>query len=135
MWFKNLRIYRLTKTFPFTSDELNAALDDGRFTPCGKLDPFKFGWVPPLGRHGSELIHTANGYTMICAKRQEKILPAGVIKEHLDEKILEIQDQEGRRISRKERDGMKDEIIFSLMPRAFVKSSLHFAFIPIYLSP
>ena len=112
-----------------SADELNEKLAEFCFNPCGSLDPLRYGFEPPLGRHGSEYVHVTNGYIMICAKKQEKILPSGVIKEQLEEKVLALSEAEGRPIGRKERDGMKDEIIFSLLPRAFTKSSLDFAYI------
>ena len=129
MWFKNLRIYRLTESFEHSPEALNEALEKFAFQPCGSLDPIKYGWTKPLGRHGVEYIHATNGYIMICAKRQEKILPSGVIKEALEEKILEISTNEGRHVARAERQTLKDEIIFSLLPKAFAKTSLDFAYI------
>jgi len=129
MWFKNLRIYSLSKQFELTPEALADALQPFGFQPCGKLDPVRYGWVPPLGRHGSELIHAGNGNIMVCIKRQEKILPAAVIKEALEDRIEAISEQEGRRPGRKERETMKDEVIFSLLPKALAKSSLDFAYI------
>jgi len=129
MWFKNLRLYRLTEQWTMTPEELNAALEPFVFHPCGSLDPLRYGWVSPLGRHGSELVHATNDYIMICAQKQEKILPAGVINEQLEQKVAAISDAEARKVGRKERQELKDEIIFSLLPRAFTKSSLDFAYI------
>lgn len=129
MWFKNLRLYRLLDTWTLSADELNTKLAEFCFNPCGNLDPMRYGFEPPLGRHGSEYVHTANGYIMICAKKQEKILPSGVIKEQLEDKVLAISEAEARPVGRKERDSLKDEIIFSLLPKAFTKSSLDFAYI------
>ena len=129
MWFKNLRLYRLTETWEHTLEDLNEALANFCFNPCGSLDPIKYGFVEPLGRHGSEYIHVTNGYIMVCAKKQEKILPSSVINEHLEEKALAISEAEARSVGRKERQTLKDEIIFSLMPKAFTRSSLDFAYI------
>ena len=129
MWFKNLRLYRFTETFSLTPDALGSALEKFSFQPCGSLDLARYGWVPPLGRHGSEYVHAANGYIMICAKRQEKILPAAVVNETLEQKIVEIGEDEGRSVGRKERQTLKDEVIFSLLPKAFTKSSLDYAYI------
>jgi recombination associated protein RdgC len=89
----------------------------------------RYGWVPPLGRHGSEYVHAANGYIMICAKKQEKILPAAVVNEQVEEKAIAISEAESRNVGRKERQTLKDEVIFSLLPKAFAKSSLDFAYI------
>jgi recombination associated protein RdgC len=129
MWFKNLRLYRLTESWTITPEELNEKLAAHCFNPCGSLDPLRYGFEAPLGRHGSEFVHVTNGYVMICAKKQEKILPNGVIKEQLEEKVLAISEAESRSVSRKERDSLKDEIIFSLLPKAFTKSSLDYAYI------
>lgn len=129
MWFKNLRIYLLTESWNVTHEQLNEALKKHCFSPCGSLDPLRYGFIEPLGRHGSEFIHVTNGCIMICAKKQEKILPASVINEQLEEKALAIGEAESRSVGRKERQTLKDEIIFSLMPKALAKSSLDFAYI------
>lgn len=129
MWFKNLRIYRLNKPFELSAAELNERLDANEFQPCGKLDPQRSGWVMPLGRHGHEFIHVVNGYIVVAFKSEEKILPSAVVKEFLDDKIAQISDDEARHVSRKERDSLKDEIIFSLLPKAFTKSNVCFAYI------
>jgi recombination associated protein RdgC len=129
MWFKNLRLYRLTEEWAISAEELAEKLKGFEFHPCGNLDPMRYGFVPPLGRHGTDFVHATNGYVMICTKKQEKILPGGVIKEQLEEKVLALSEAESRPVGRKERDTLKDEIIFSLMPKAFTRSSLTFAYI------
>lgn len=126
MFFKNLRIYNIE--FDLDAEALNAALDAHKFIPCGNLDASRYGFVPPLGDHGVSLVHVTNGCIMICAKHQEKILPGTVIKAAVDEKVKEIK-QQGRSVGRKERQDLKDEIMFSLLPRAFVKDRLDFAYI------
>lgn len=129
MWFKNLLIYRFTKPFTLTADEVDEKLGENAFTPCNSQDPASYGWTMPLGSQGSQYVHSANGYIMICAKKQEKILPAAVVNEVLADKLEEIKSQEDRRPGRKERTDLKEEIIFSLMPRAFTRSSRVFAYI------
>jgi recombination associated protein RdgC len=131
MWFKNIRLYRLNEPFKYTPEALNEHLEAHVFNPCGKLDLKRQGFVPPLGRHGELLVHAIPGYIMVALKRQEKILPGGVVREALEEKIQHISEQEGRRVSRKERDGLKDELIFELLPKAFVKNSVDFAYIAV----
>ena len=129
MWFKNLQVYRFTKPFELSSEELNDQLQEKAFQPCGSQDLSRYGWVPPLGRHGTEYVHFCGGYIMICAKRQDKVLPAAVINEQLEEQVTAIQDAEGRGVGRKERVSLKEEITFSLLPRAFTRSSQQFAYI------
>ncbi|HMU65633.1 MAG TPA: recombination-associated protein RdgC [Cellvibrionaceae bacterium] len=127
MWFKNLRIYTLSSPFTLKPEALSQALEAQAFKPCGNLDPMRYGFVPPLGRHGVELVHVTNGNIMVCAKKQEKIVPGGVVKDALEEKISEIKAQ-GRSVGRKERQELKDEILFSLLPRAFSRTRLDFAY-------
>jgi recombination associated protein RdgC len=129
MWFKNLQVYRLTKPFDLTHEQLNDLLSAQAFVPCGSQDLNRCGWAPPLGRHGSEFVHSLGGYMMLCQKRQDKLLPSSVINEELEEKALAIEESESRKLPRKERQTLKDEIMFSLLPKAFTRSSLLFAYI------
>lgn len=129
MWFKNLRVYRLTKPFELSAQALGEALSANAFQPCGKQDMLQYGWVPPLGRQGKEYVHATNGYIMVCAKKQEKVLPAAVINEHLEEKVAHITQEEGRAVGRSERQNLKEEIMFSLLPLALTRSQLQYAYI------
>jgi recombination associated protein RdgC len=66
---------------------------------------------------------------MVCLRRQEKLLPAAVINEALEEQIQAIEAAELRTVGRKERSKLKDELIFTLMPRALARSTLIYAYI------
>ncbi len=129
MWFNNLQLFRLTKSFTLSTEELEQKLANHAFQPCGSLQPSSLGWVSPLGRHGEMLTHTANGYIMVCLRKEEKILPASVIKEIVNEKAAQIEEEQGRPVRRKERLEMHDEVTFELMPKAFSRSSHTYAYI------
>jgi len=129
MWFKNLQLYRFTKPFELDPETLGQQLGRHSFVPCGSQDTTRSGWVPPLGRHGSEFVHAASGYLMICCKRQDKLLPAAVVNEALEEKLVQFEEREARKMPAKERRSLKDEVVFSLLPKAFARSSLQFAYI------
>lgn len=129
MWFKNLRLFKLTEAWTTSDFDLTEKLMEHEFQPCGSLDPMRYGFTPPLGNHGTDFIHATNGFVMICAKREEKILPAAAVNLALDEKAKAIGEAESRSAGRKERQSMKDEIIFSMLPKAFSKVSLDYAYI------
>ena len=129
MWFKNLRVYRFTQPFELTPEQLDQALQEQAFTPCGSQDVVQYGWVPPLGRHGESLVHAANGYIMVCAKKQEKVLPAAVVNEQVEERAIALSEQEARHVGRKERQNIKDDVLMDMLPKAFARSSLQFAYI------
>ncbi len=129
MWFKNLALYRFTEPFSLTSNELEEKLVDKRFRPCASHDEFSLGWSSPAGNTVEQLVHNSNGFMMICLKKEEKVIPAAVINEMLLEKINEVEEQEGRKLAKKERSTLKEELIFELLPRAFSFSKKTFAYI------
>ena len=129
MWFKNLSIFRLTEAFTLTSEELDQKLEALAFRPCGSHEEFTLGWTPPLGKTSQSLVHKTNGYMMLCVKKEERVLPASVLNELLQEKIAEKEEQQARKLSKKERTELKDELIFDLLPRAFTFSRKIYAYI------
>ena len=129
MWFKNLVIYRFTEPFTLSATELEQKLLQIPFTPCGKHELFRFGWIAPLGNTSQQLVHSANGFLMLCGKKQEKVLPSAVINELLAERIQETEDQLGKKPAKKARDNIKDEIIFELLPKAFTFSKKTYTYI------
>ncbi len=119
MWFKNLIIYRFTRPFEHDLQALEAALQGSAFTPCRSQELVQYGWVPPMGKYSDQLVHSGNGYLMLCTKKQEKILPASVIKELVDEKAALIEEEQARKVRKKERDALKEEVLLELTPKAF----------------
>jgi recombination associated protein RdgC len=129
MWFKNLQIYRLESPLGLSAEALHQQLETTAFSPCGSLQPETIGWERPLGRDGHLLTHAIGQCVMICACRQERLLPSTVVSEELDERVGAIEDKEGRKVRRKERLQMRDELIVDLLPKAFTRSSRTYAYI------
>lgn len=125
MLFKNAKIYQLTSPVSVTG----AALAEKEFQPCGAHDRERNGFTKPLGGDGQLFTHTVGDFTMICMRRQEKVLPGASVHEELAKKVAEIEQHDGRKVGGRERAGIKEEIIFSMLPRAFTRSSLTYAYI------
>ena len=119
MWFKNLYFFAFTRPFEWSEQDLEKHLSEHLFTPCGSTELAHFGWVNALGKHGSTCVHSANGNFLICARKEEKILPAPVIKDQLEEKVNQLEQDQGRGATKKEKEQFKEDIIFELLPRAF----------------
>jgi len=129
MWFRNLTLYRLSNKFDLSPEQLHATLEKRPFKPCAGLDEASVGWESPLGPNAELLVHAAGGYLMLCMRREERILPAAVIREELDEKVRQIEEAEARAVRRKERQQLKDEIVVDLLPRAFTRSTRLYAYL------
>lgn len=129
MWFKNLRIYRFTQPFELTPDDLESLLAAKAFQPCGRQDLSKYGWTQPLGGNSDVFTHVSNGNILLCAQRQDKIIPGPVVKEAMQEKITAIEERDARKVYKKERDQIKDEVLLDLLPRAFTRTQRIYGFI------
>ncbi|CNL37604.1 recombination-associated protein RdgC [Yersinia proxima] len=129
LWFKNLMVYRLSREVSLSADEMEKQLSAFSFTPCGSQDMAKTGWVSPMGSHSDTLTHTVNGQIVICARKEEKILPSPVIKQELQAKIERLEGEQHRKLKKTEKDSLKDEVLHSLLPRAFSRFNQTFLWI------
>ncbi|MCR4178851.1 recombination-associated protein RdgC [Providencia vermicola] len=122
-FFKNAIVYRITRDIQISADELETQLKNLEFSPCGSQDMMKVGWTNPI-KTGEALTHSVGNKILIVAKREEKILPSDVIKKELQAKVDKLEADQGRRLKKTEKDSLKDEVIHTLLPRAFSKESV-----------
>jgi recombination associated protein RdgC len=116
--FKNICIYRISRDFRLPAAELQEQLSKMAFTPCGSQDMAKTGWVPTIG---DSFVLQYGDHFMLTEKHEEKILPSPVLKAELDKKVEILQLQQGRKLKKTEKDSLKDEVLHSLLPRAFTR--------------
>lgn len=131
MWFRNARVFRFTKPFDISAEALEEQLQEDAFKPCGPQETMRQGWVPPLGKHGEQLVHSANGCHLIALRKEEKILPGPVVKEAVEERAEAIETDQGRKVRRKEKDEIKEQVMLEMLPQAFSRNRRCYA----YLSP
>lgn len=122
--FKNVIAYRFNKPFTVDAAALESAMEDFKFTPCGSQDISKYGFTNALGKHGQTLVHSAEGYHMVAVTKEVKMLPSSVVKEALDAKVELIEQAEGRKLPKNEKNELKDEVIQEMLPRAFTRQSV-----------
>ncbi len=120
--FKNAHLYRLEEPSAIDMDGLEGRLSEHRFRPCGPLQAASLGWHPPLGEQTRALSHAGNGCSALCARRQERLLPAAVVGEALDERVADLETREARTIGRRERRQLREEVLLDMLPRAFTRS-------------
>lgn len=117
MFFKNAFIYRFSRKANLA--KLSEQLENFKFTACGRQDKQSFGWVPPFGKHGTDLIHRAGNNLTITAQLETREVPAQVIKDAFNARVEQLERDEGRKLKKVEKDAIKDDVILDLLPRAF----------------
>ena len=123
MWFKNSHVYKVPSTFSLSADELAEKLESKRFSSCTRMQDKTLGWVSPIHRNKDYLIHAAGGCILFCMRKEQKVIPASAIKEALEEKVQGLQDELGRKIYSKEKKTIKEDLVASMLPNAFARSS------------
>ncbi len=121
MWFKNVTLFQFNNPFRVSIDSLEEKLSKRTARNCGPLETSTVGWSSPLP-NGETLTLPIDGSILIAATRSEKILPASVIREALNERITEIEATEEREVRNKERQRLREEITVEMLPRAFSRS-------------
>jgi len=127
MWFKNIHIYKFEDAFKLTAQQLHEALQRRKARDCGQMELACEGWSKPLGHAGQMLVHESNGALMVCLRREDKVLPASLIREQVLERVVQIEAEAGRPVGGKEKRDIKDQVLQELLPRALVRSSHTYA--------
>ena len=121
MWFRNLLVYRLTQDIPFDAEALEAALASKPARPCASQELTTYGFNAPFGKGAdAPLVHVSGDFLLIGARKEERILPGSVVRDALKEKVDEIENTQMRKVYKKERDQIKDEIVQAFLPRAAI---------------
>ncbi len=113
MWFNNVLIYHyeLDETI-----DLAASLAEDNLKPCPPHARFVYGWLPAFA---DELVHDVAGCSLIRLGKEERILPRGVIKRELAQRVQALEAQQGRTIKRAEKAQMAEDLEFELLPKSF----------------
>ena len=133
MWFKNLKIYQFSQTFDLSDQLLDEQLSASTFSSCTQHQLSSYGWISPLDKVSNKtnqmMVHSSKDFVLFSAKEEQKLLPAAVINELLQEKIADIEEKEGFKPGKKQRDQIKEELVIDLLPRAFSRFYHNFAYI------
>jgi recombination associated protein RdgC len=119
MWFKNLQIFRLPAGWAMSPAELETELERQPLLPCTGQNLQSRGWVSP--RSEGPLVCWLEKQLMIALGTEQKLLPGAVVKQHADERALQIEQVKGFKPGRKMMKEIKDQVIQELLPRAFVR--------------
>ncbi|MDR2113160.1 MAG: recombination-associated protein RdgC, partial [Candidatus Accumulibacter sp.] len=118
MWFRNLQIFRLPDPGGLAVETIEEQLSSRPLQPCASNFPSSLGWVPPCA--DGALVHSVNRQWLIALGVEQKLLPASVVRQHVQDRARLIEKNEGRRPGRRELRDLHEAITQELLPRAFV---------------
>jgi len=127
MWFKNIQFYKFEDEFKLSSQQLHEKLEGRKARDCGQMEMACQGWAKPLGHAGQMLVHESDGALMISLRREDKVLPASLVREQVEEQAFQIEQEAGRPVGRKEKRDIKDQVLQELLPKALVRASHTYA--------
>ncbi|MBK3780218.1 recombination-associated protein RdgC [Paraburkholderia aspalathi] len=119
MWAKNILIYRRPERVPA---DIEAQLAKHPPVKPGALDWFTQGWVSPAPFR-DEIAPSFGGFRVIKLRRDDKVLPAPVIKAALRAKVADVERREHRKVGRKEQRELKGQVTDELLAKAMTKDS------------
>lgn len=110
-------VLRTPEALPETA-VIEEALEECRYQESKIPVPVRQGWVTPLpGDEAGPLLYETQGFLLLRHRQEKRTVSAAVVKERLNRRIREIEHREGRKVSRKEKSEMKEDIVSELLPR------------------
>lgn len=127
-FLKNVCIYRLSRDFKLDPETLEKQMAEFAFSPCGSQDMSRRGWVNVTPE---KLFIEHEDSFLLCCQHQVKIIPNPVINDAVAERVAKIEADQGRKIRRIERLTIKDEVLHTLLPRAFSKNTSNYVWVDV----
>lgn len=120
MWFKNLTLYRVVG-IELDVQALQQAMMERIAKPLGDFESRRYAWQPPAGKFSEQIMLESNGHLLMTMMKQERMLPGSVVNDAASDKVAALEKEEGCKVTRKERQAIKEQVIETLLPKAFVK--------------
>jgi recombination associated protein RdgC len=117
MLFKTVKFAKLLK-FDIDYDSLQSKLKDLNYVPATPNQESSVGWVSPFGDDADVMTLSQGKAHFLKLKIEEKKVPASAIKNELELKIKALREKDPAiKVSKSEKNSMKEEIKFSLLPK------------------
>jgi recombination associated protein RdgC len=127
MWFKNLVVYRLSAGWSRKAEDLEAKLARQPLQKCGGFEMESRGWACP--QHEGQYLYQQNRQWLLALGHEQKLLPASVIRDVAQERIVEMEGMLGHPIGRRQKRDIRDKVTAELMPRALSRRRRTYAWI------
>ena len=119
MTIKNANVHVLTGSIPAAQGALEEGASKFAHRQIKAQEAERSGFVPVID---DSFTARLGGALWFKVRIQQRVIPPAAITELLDENIAAIEKVEGRKVFRKEKAAIKDEIIFDMLPKAPIVS-------------
>lgn len=92
------------------------------FTECPPSQPASYGFVEPIEHE--ELIVGFNGGICFAVRFDSKVVPSSAVKAETDKRCAAESDARGRKVGKKERAEIKEQVLFDFYAKAFVRTKI-----------
>lgn len=87
------------------------------FQPGNSVEMQSQGWASP--RDDGALVYSINRQMLLTFRAEKKLLPASVVNQVTKDRALEVEEQQGFKVGRKQMRELKEQVTDELLPRAF----------------
>lgn len=128
--FSNMLVYRLRDPSALhLHEDLNAALatKPARMPSATELNAWGFAY--PTGEEDLFVERVQAQALVFKVGIAERLMPGGVVRDRVQTRVNQIQEQEQRRVYAREKNQIKDEVITKMLPAAFIQRKAVFCMI------
>jgi recombination associated protein RdgC len=122
MWFRNLQLYRVPANWQMSVEALNTQLSRYPLRACSGFEVQTQGWTAPRALPEEvepSLVYSVAGQFLLQLTVEKKLLPSSVIKQEMETKAAQLENQQGFKVGRKQMREIKEHVTSDLLPRAF----------------
>jgi recombination associated protein RdgC len=119
VFFKNLILYRFPPGFSLAAPDLEEALDRRPLKACGGFDLQTRGFVH-CG-YEQRTVYTRGRQHLVSLGLEQKLLPASIVNQVTKERELELEQQQGHPVGRRQRRELKARVSDELRARALTR--------------
>ena len=117
--FKNIQVYRMTDKWDIGAD-VNAALEAHAHEPIGASQEISVGWVPV---QDDQFVCSVGGHLLATFKTEVRKVPGAVVKKRTQQECDERYAQTGRKVGKKERREIAEDVRLALLPNVLPTES------------
>jgi recombination associated protein RdgC len=120
--FKNLTIFDIADPALLRFDAIETALRQAAFTHASAQQSKSVGWVAPRGGEHDPFLENIGGHWLASFVIETRSVPGSAVSSRVQAMMQKLEEDAGRKPSRRELKQMKEAALMELMPKSFPKS-------------